>query len=184
MLRQRRNHPPGSPRSHGISLVELLVALAVTAILLQVSVPLLGRLRAQWAVRGASGQILAGLQLARRTALSVGQSVTLCPTSDRVRCALRSNEWMLFANREGGLDSRREPGEAILRQWRLPDEIQVSGTRGYAAYQPQTSAATTLTFTFCHRGHPGARQSLVVSQTGRPRVSRDPPSSAGHQPCP
>lgn len=162
----------------------MLVALTITAILLQLSVPPFARLRARWAVHGATGQILSGLQLARRTALTTGQSVTLCPTGDGSRCSLGSSHWMLFANDPGGSDARREAGEAILREWRLAAQIEVSGTRGYAAYQPETSAASTLTFTFCHHAHPEARQSLVVSQTGRPRLIRDPPSSASHPSCP
>jgi type IV fimbrial biogenesis protein FimT len=168
----------------GLSLVELLVALTIAAILLELAVPTLGRLRAQWAVRGAAGQILAGLQLARRTALTVGQSVTLCPTDDRQRCGLGSSEWMLFTNGPTGSDARREAGEPILREWRLAEGIEVSGTRGYAAYQAQTSAAATVTFSFCHRAHPGARSSLVVSQTGRPRIIRGLPSSASRPSCP
>lgn len=179
-----RSAPLGIRHTAGLSLVELLAALAIAAILLQLTVPSLGRLRAQWAVRGAAGQLLAGLQLARRTALTSGLSVTLCPTADRQRCGLGARDWMLFTNGPAGSDARREAGEVVLREWRLAEGIEVSGTRGYAAYQAQTSAAATVTFNFCHRAHPEARQSLVVSQTGRPRVIRDPPSTASHPSCP
>jgi len=164
--------------------MELLVALTVAAILLHIATPALGRLRADWAVRGAAGQILAGLQLTRRTALGTGASATLCPSSDGVHCGFGSTLWMLFENRPGGLDGRREPGEPLRREWRLPVEVRVSGTRGYATYQPQTSAATTLTLVFCHRLHPEVQRSLVVSQTGRPRVSRPlPASTSGDSSC-
>lgn len=159
--------------------MELLVALGIVALLLTLAVPSLSRLRAEWSVRGASAQILAGLQLARRMALMTGQSVTLCPTIDGMRCGFPSGQWMLFANTGGGSDARREAGEPVLRQWQLDSAIRVSGTRGYAAFQPQTSAAATLTFLFCHSVQPQARWTLVVSQTGRPRISPDRPSTSG-----
>ncbi|HXR51051.1 MAG TPA: prepilin-type N-terminal cleavage/methylation domain-containing protein, partial [Steroidobacteraceae bacterium] len=64
------------PRCRGLSLVEMLVAMGIAATLLTLGVPSLSRLRADWTVRGAAAQILAGLQLARRTALQrVGKRV-------------------------------------------------------------------------------------------------------------
>jgi type IV fimbrial biogenesis protein FimT len=182
-------HPPppaaaARSRYGGLSLVELLVALGIAALLLSLSVPSLSRLRAEWLVRGAAGQILAGLQLARRVALARGQSVTLCPTVDGWRCGFPSRQWMLFANSGGGSDARREAGEPILRQWQLSPAVSISGTRGYAAFQPQTSAAATLTFVFCYGAWPQARRELVVSQTGRPRVSPDRPSTSADPSCP
>ena len=157
--------------------MELLLAMSIAAILLTLGLPALSRLRADWAVRGAAGQLLAGLQLARRSALTTGQSVTLCPSADGMRCGFPSRHWILFANSAGGSDARHEAGESILRRWALDPSVTVSGTRAYAAYQPQTSAAATLTWVFCHSADTEARRALVVSQTGRPRVSRDRPST-------
>ena len=57
------------------------------------------------------------------------------------------------------------------KRWTLPQGVAVSGTRGYAAFQPRPGAATTVTFDFCHRAAPRG-VSIVVSQTGRPRIER------------
>jgi hypothetical protein len=92
---------------------------------------------------------------------------------------------MLFMNQEGGLVSRRETGEVLLRRWPLPREVQVSGTRAYAWYLPQPRAAATLSLNFCHPAAPAARRSVIVSQTGRPRViAGDHPSSPPPSRCP
>lgn len=171
-------------RSRGLSLVELLVALGITALLLLVSVPGLGRLRAEWVVRGTASQVLAGLHLARRTALATGQSVTLCPSPDGRSCGFPARNWILFANLPGGTDARRETSETVLRQWQMPPRVHSAATRGYAAFQPQTSAASTVTFIFCHLGHAPARREVIVSQTGRPRISPGRPSTSGATSCP
>jgi hypothetical protein len=87
-------------------------------------------------------------------------------------------QWIVFENRPGGLDATREAGDHLVQRWELPAGVLVDGTRGYAVYQPGTRSASTLTFAFCHRTHPEAQRSVIVSQTGRARVSRPPPASS------
>jgi type IV fimbrial biogenesis protein FimT len=167
-------------RSRGLTLLELLCALSIVAVLAALALPSWRRPLAAASVRTAASQALSGLALARRTALATGHAVTLCLTADLARCDLSGREWMLFSNEDGGSLGRREEGEALLRRWPLPRNVQVDGTRAYAWYLPQPRAAATLTLDFCHPGAPAARRSVVVSQTGRPRISsRDLPSSPG-----
>jgi type IV fimbrial biogenesis protein FimT len=161
---------PGTPKDRGFSLSELLVALAIAAVLLALATPAFTHQRARAALRSASGQTMAALHLARRLALARGQSVTVCPSSDGRICGFGGTEWLLFANGPTGTDARREGDEELLRRWTLPAGVTVSGTRGYAAFQPLPGAAATVTFEFWHQGAPAAPCSVVVSQTGRPRL--------------
>jgi type IV fimbrial biogenesis protein FimT len=154
----------------GFSLAELLVALAIAAVLLALAVPGFGQQRADAALRSAARQTLAAVHLARRLALARGESVTVCPAADGMRCGFGGTQWLLFANQPAGVDSRREEGELILRKWQLPARVVVSGSRGYAAFQPRPGAAATVTFEFTHPGRPAASIRLIISQTGRPRI--------------
>lgn len=170
--------------NRAFTLLEVLVVLGVGAILASLGWPLLARQRAAAAVTAATHHTLAALQAARQQALATGQSVSVCPTPDGQRCRFGGSQWMLFENRPGGLESRREPGEPLVRLWRMPAGVRVGGTRGFAAYQPVTRSAATLTFRFCHPAYPQFTRSVIVSQTGRARVSRPGPSSPPARACP
>ncbi len=158
-------------RNRGFMLSELLVAMAIAAMLLALAAPGFARHRGEAALRAASNETLAALQLARRVALARGQSVTVCPSADGTVCGFGGAEWLLFANATGGSDNRREAADELLQSWSLPQGVVVTGTRGYAAFQSRPGAAATLTFDFCHRAAPTGI-SIVVSQTGRARVTR------------
>lgn len=158
-------------RDRGFTLPELLVATGISALLVGLASPALGRQRGEAALRTAASQTLAALQLARREALARGMSVTACPSVNGEACAFGSDQWMLFANAAGGSDSRRDAPDELLQRWSVPRGVTVSGTRGHAAFQPRPGAAATVTFDFCHRATP-SRVSIIVSQTGRPRVVR------------
>ena len=164
-------------RNRGFTLTELLVAMVITALLLTLAAPGLARQRGAAALRSASNETMAALQLARRVALARGQSVTVCPSADGSNCGFAGTEWLLFANAPGGMDSRREATDELLQRWSLPRGVVVTGSRGYAAFQPRPGAAVTVTFQFCHRAAAVAL-AIVVSQTGRPRIDRQASSAS------
>src|SRR5690606_5676788 len=106
--------------------------------------------------------------LARRMALARGQSVTVCPSVDGLRCGFGSSGsgWILFANDPAGSEARVDGSDEVLHRWELPASVAVSGTRGYANFQARPGAAATVTFEFQHAGDPAAVRRVVVSQTG------------------
>jgi type IV fimbrial biogenesis protein FimT len=171
MLEHMQN-APRQPRQRGFTLVEVMVTLAIVAILVAMAAPGLARQRAEGAMRAAAERTMAALQLARRLALARGQSVTVCPSADGIACGFSGREWLMFGNRPGGSESRREAGEELLQQWGLPPGVGTTGTRGYAAFQPRPGAAATVTFEFRHPAAQASWFAVVVSQTGRPRLTR------------
>jgi type IV fimbrial biogenesis protein FimT len=162
----------------GFTLLELLVVLAIGAVLTALAVPGMQHLRASVATAAAAEHALSAAQLARRTALSTGRSTTLCPTADDRECSFGGARWMLFLNNEGGTDLRREGDEPLVKTWPAAGGVTVSGTRGYFSFQPQPRAASTVTFTFCYPGFANLARSVIVSQTGRPRISRPLPNTS------
>ncbi|OXS15851.1 type IV pilin [Zobellella denitrificans] len=62
----------------GLTLVELLVAIAVLAVLLTLAVPSFQELRQQYQVRSAGMVVYSDLQLARSEAIKRNRAVTVC----------------------------------------------------------------------------------------------------------
>lgn len=95
MLKRTADGFPHRRAAHaGFTLVELLVALAVLAILVSIGIPSFQNLIAENRVSSAANNLQLALQLARSTAASRnyedGDSVTVCASSDGVQC---SGEW-------------------------------------------------------------------------------------------
>lgn len=66
-------------RQQGVTLVELMVTVAVLAILAGIGVPAFQSLVAQNRATSAANDLLASLQFARSAAISKAQDITVCP---------------------------------------------------------------------------------------------------------
>lgn len=116
-------------RAAGLTLAELLVVLAIAAILLGMGVPALGEMVRAYRLRVAAADFFGAVELARVQALALGQKVTLAPTAATLDWA---DGWTVFIDRDG--DRRPNGSDEILM--RHPG---VAGRGG-------ASAAARLTF--------------------------------------
>jgi hypothetical protein len=76
----------------------------------------------------------------------------------------------VFIDRAGGTTGRLDAGDELLRSVELPPELRLLGSRRVLTYWPVARAGTTATLVLCHAR--GAALAVIVSQTGRPRLSR------------
>jgi type IV fimbrial biogenesis protein FimT len=164
----------GMVRAAGVTLPELLIALAIMAALAAGGFQRLAYIVQEHRMAVAVNRFVLALQLARSEAVKRGQRTVLCPASADDRCADRTrweNGWLLFAseNRE------RESDEPLIRS--APPLAEFIGMRSgnhrkRIVYQTDGSCGgTNSSFTFCD-GHRLARPRVIcLSNTGRPRVA-------------
>jgi type IV fimbrial biogenesis protein FimT len=108
---------PQPARCTGFTLLEMMIAITVAAILLATAVPSLRQFRANNKVTAASNSIVTALNVARFNAVTRGENVLICPSSDSVSCSHGSwyKGWIVF--RENGLSNDADdftPAEADI----------------------------------------------------------------------
>lgn len=158
----------------GFTLVELMVTIAVLAIVLAIAIPGMDELTLSNRLGAYANNLVASTHLARGEAIKRNAVVTMCVSTDGENCAAGGWEqgWIVLA------------GENVVHiQQAVASGFKISESGGLAAldFQPTGFGATQAIFTVC-RSTPtvGGRERVVtVSPTGRPSVER---TSAGS--CP
>lgn len=171
-------HPHATTRT-GFTLVELLMTLAIGAIVLMLAAPSLGNLLASTRMATAEGAIADSLNHARTEAIMHNGRVLVCPSIDARHC-LPSHEWQhgwLIADDADG-DGQPDgdvPTIAMLPALPAGTRVITSTGRRRVSFHPNGSAAgTNARFTVCHaRQHDG--KAVVVSNAGRVRIEAPDP---------
>lgn len=181
---------PGMP-SRGISLVELLVTLAVVALLGALALPGLQMLRGQSDSTLAVNQLMGQLALARSSAILQHARVTLCPSAGpslsagqhagtSPGCGTRDT-WhlgvLLFIDSNG--NGRREPAEPELRRFPPLASGRVYWrafrNRAYLQYLPNGHTPwQNGSFHYCAAsGAPTLTRIVILTASGRARTALD-----------
>ena len=165
-----------SARGHvaGMTLPELLVTLAVAAILVVGGTEWLPRVVQQSRMVTEVNRFTAALHLARSEAIKRDRRVVLCPSRDSDHCGSSLDwptGWLLFASD----DRERDPSEPLLQAGTLMGSgisLRSGSQRSRIVYYPDgSSGGSNATFTFCDRHHRTRPRVICLSNTGRPRLS-------------
>jgi type IV fimbrial biogenesis protein FimT len=153
----------------GFTLIELMITLAVFAVLLAVMVPSYNDMTLGSKLRSQANDLVAGAVLARSEAIKRNQSVTLCASSDGATCTgTWANGWIVTSS--GGL--------VIQVHGAAPSGFLITSAQTSFTFQPTgvgvTPAPAAPTFVVC-RASPsvGSQERVVtITLTGRASVER------------
>jgi type IV fimbrial biogenesis protein FimT len=171
-------------RRKGISLLELLIGVAVVAILMRMASPAMSSVMDSVKLTSMSNTFLSALYLARSEAIKRNGRVVLCKSVSGVSCNPDGGweqGWIVFrdANNNAILDSEEE---VIRRESGWATDVSLIGNSPVAKYISYTPVGTTKlssgafqagTITVCRKSSPSveARQ-IIVSSTGRARIEK------------
>ena len=162
------------PRS-GFSLVEVIVAIAVIAIACAMGAPSLRNSLLDARRVAAVNEFMHSLYKARSDSLLKAEFVALCPSRTLERCDSSpprwQEGWIAFVDRDHSRLPNVDPGEEILERHPALTGIQVTANRDALVFRNDSFTGTTASFVFCDARGARFARAIIVSQSGRPRLS-------------
>lgn len=162
-------------RQSAITLVELLFALAVLAIVLATAVPGFTSMVMNIRMTNSVNELIHALHMARQHASATGTPAALCGSNgDRPVCSDSrdwSRGWLLFVNNDEDDPPQVDPGEAVLARVRLDHPLRLYANRDGFALRPLGMRSTNGTLVWCDARGAGDARAVVLSYTGKPRIS-------------
>ena len=158
-----------------MTLIEMLVALAVAALLAAAALPLCRSLVLETRMSATVNSLVHAIHAARQLAQVEVRDVVVCRSTDARQCAPPgdwASGWIVFVNRDADDPPAVDAAEPIVVTQSRAGAVSVSSNRRAYVLRPFALRATNGTTVFCdERGAAGAR-AVIVSYTGRPRVAR------------
>lgn len=160
-------------QQRGLTLLELVMGLAVVAVLFGIALPEFDALLQRQRIVAAQHALSGSFHLARTHAVTQRVNTAVCPSQDGLHCApggVWDAGWLVYAdrNRNGRLDT----DEDVLQVHQRPADglrLRSSAARPQAVFRPQgSSGGSNLSLSLCDaRGE--LRQRLVLNNSGRLR---------------
>jgi len=151
------------------TLLELMITLAVAAILVTVAVPGLRQFIQNSRVTAQANELVTAINVARSEAAKRGVEVELCASENQADCT-NSNGWA------DGWIVREAGGGAPLRVWGEVPDLQINVVTGGQdiVFGPMGEADGALELTLRADGCTGDNQRRIdVTISGRPSVVRE-----------
>lgn len=166
-------------RQFGFTLIELMIAVALTGILLGMAVPAMNIFISNARQTGAINDFVSSMHTARSTAITTNARVTICPSAGGNNCEAVTWEegWIVF----GDPDSDRvvDPDETIVATSpgatglviQSPEFAQFLTYRPTGRVMNASLDGSSGEFTVCDNRGADHAKVLIVDLSGRPRLS-------------
>jgi type IV fimbrial biogenesis protein FimT len=171
---------------HGFTALELMVTMAVVAILLATAVPSFREYSWNLRMRTAMDSLQSDLTLARGRAISHNIQTVICPARDIKSCSGESDwqpGWIVFSDLNG--DREKQEGEPLLKHAGAVEFLNITNSRSrtHLRFFPNgSSPGSNINILFCDKRGADKAGILTVSNTGRIRQQQNSGSSSRN--CP
>jgi type IV fimbrial biogenesis protein FimT len=156
----------------GVTLLELMVGIAVFAVLVGLGVPSFFEIINNNRTTTQANELVAALNLARSEAVKRGNPVSVCSSSDGADCDASTtwtSGWIVFED-VAGASGTVDGGDVIIQVWPATAGLALTSSGNFVQYvstgMPQPIGATTFALQKSGCSGDKARQ-ISVSTTGR-----------------
>lgn len=164
-------------RNKGFTIVELMVSIAVVAILSAIALPNMNEFLVKMRVDNQISELQRLLLTARNMAINTGRNTTVCPLNGN-SC---SNNWQntisVFTNDSNAIATNNTyaaPDELIKTKEAISTGDKLQSTENSIIYAPDGRLITTAAnFSFCPKDKADLSRGIVISISGRSYPSSD-----------
>ena len=170
----------------GFTLIDLLFALAILAILMNIGFPAFDDFIKRSKMKTESSALYSVLQASRIVAIENNQKVTVCPSQTGEACSSDwSSGYIAFIDTDG--NRRIDNSETVLFQKLIQSEEISLRWRAFGLRSSLQWLASGITnhqngfFELCFQGEPTLARALIISKSGRIRRSADSDGNQIHE---
>lgn len=169
-----------------MTLLELLIAIALVAVLATLATPAMRELLLDARMTTAVNAFVHAVHLARQQAQMDLSDIVICRSVDALQCSAPgdwSSGWITFVNSDSDDPPVVDAGEVILDATADQPLHSITSNRRSYVLRPYALRATNGTIVFCDDRGAARARAVIVSYTGRPRVAGRT-ASGGTLSCP
>jgi len=154
-------------RSPGFTLLELLIVLLIGAIVLTLGVPAFSTSVLDARRTADVNAFVTSIHLARSESATRSTAVSLCRSTDGVSCAGSGSDFT-----RGWIVVTDDTAATPLLSHTPVMHGSIRSNRASFTFRPSFQRSTNGTVIFCDQRGSASARAIVISYTGRPRVSR------------
>ncbi len=168
------------PYSHqsAFTLIELIITLAIIAILANISFPSFNNLIDRTKISAEVNALSGLLRSTRNTAINHSEKVTICPSGNGLICTKEwSQGYMAFIDFNG--DRQFNQNDQLLQQHKIENKKISLRWRAFGIRNSLQWHQTGITnhqngsFEYCYADEPKLARGLFITKAGRVRLSKD-----------
>jgi len=166
-------------RSNGFTLIELMITVALAAIVMTLAVPSFEETIRNNRLTTQANELISALNLARSEAIKRQFTVSVCKSANGAACdgSGWGDGWIVFVNRDDDSPAVVDTGEDILRAYgpiRANYTLNANNNfTNYISYRPTGISNNFGRFVLCEGGQLTHSRAILINKTGRPRIAPD-----------